>query len=472
MRPATYIWALVLAVTTLLAPVHADLSFLDLDKPDTVDKALALIAEGLLDYYQGFTYGGTIGMFVPPYYWWHAGAAWNAMIEYWHITGNSTFNNITFEAMKAQRGDKYNLMVRNYSSSEGNDDQGVWAMTMMTAAERNFTNPDDDYGWLYVAQGAFNSMADRWDTQVCDGGLHWQIFQWNSGYDYKNAIANGALFNLASRLYRYTGNTTYLEWAEKIWTWSEKVKIIDGGHVYDGIHLPNCSDRSPYLWTYNSGIYMSGAASIYNATMLRNGTNATLEASVWMNRTYQLWNADIMKGIFFGGNQSNIMVEIACQQVTITCNQDQRTFKGIYSSLLGQTAQMMPSLAGSILSYLRPSAYAAARTCSGGFDGHTCSINWLTGEYNVSYIGLGEQLSALEVILNTQILNSTGPLTDITGGTSKGNGSAGTQGDNPFGTSQDDASPLDIHGGDRAGAGIITAAVGIMLILVFWFLIV
>ncbi|KAG5362815.1 Mannan endo-1,6-alpha-mannosidase DCW1 [Yarrowia sp. B02] len=460
--------ALLSALVFLLGTVRADLSFMDLDKPDTVHEALSLVAGGLMDYYDGTRPGGTVGMFVAPYYWWHAGAAWNAFIDYWHITGNDTYNNLTWAAMKHQRGEKYDLMVSNFSSSEGNDDQGVWAMTMMTAAEKNFPEPGDEYGWLYVAQGAFNTMAARWDTQSCYGGLHWQIFQWNSGYDYKNAIANGALFNLGARLYRYTGNITYLEWAERIWDWSTQIQIVDNGRVYDGIHLPNCSDRSPYLWTYNAGIYLSGAAALYNATVLRNNTDP--RHGLWFDRANTLWNATKGPNLFFGGPDKNIMVEIACQQKTITCNSDQRTFKGIFSSLLGQTAQMVPTLASDIMWYLRASAMAAARTCSGGRDGHTCSLNWLTGQYSNDYIGLGEQLSAMEVIQNTQVLLSSGPLTDITGGTSKGNGSAGAMGFHPFGA--DEAHPLNIGGGDRAGAAIITVIVGIMMIAAGWWLLV
>ncbi|ODQ76852.1 hypothetical protein LIPSTDRAFT_102095 [Lipomyces starkeyi NRRL Y-11557] len=37
-------------------------------------------------------------------------------------------------------------------------------------------------------------MAGRWDTSTCNGGLRWQIFESNSGYDYKNTISNAGLF--------------------------------------------------------------------------------------------------------------------------------------------------------------------------------------------------------------------------------------------------------------------------------------
>lgn len=463
----------------LFGSVSADLGPLDLKDTATVDHALSLVVDGMLNYYAGYKYGGTIGMFVEPYYWWHAGAAWNAMVEYWHITGNDTFHDVTYEAMLHQRGERHDLMVFNFSSSEGNDDQGVWGMTMMTAAERNFTAPEDEFGWLYVAQGAFNTMAARWDD-ICGGGLHWQIYQWNSGYSYKNAIANGALFNIGARLYRFTGNESYLEWCDRIWDWAVAVDLVtDDFEVYDGIqtgsgNVPNCTNRTPFIWTYNSGIFMQGAAALYNGTVLRNGS--TTVANKWLNRTQGIWDRATSPLHFFGGIDTtggaadHIMVEISCQQKTITCDADQRTFKGIYSSLLGQTIQLVPEMAASILSYLEPSAYAAARTCTGGFDGHTCSLNWLTGVYDDAYIGLGEQLGVMGAILNTQIQRSAGPFADITGGESKGNGSAGTDISNPFANTI--AAPLQIGPGDKAGAGIITAVVCIALIASGWWLLV
>lgn len=49
----------------------------DLNDTSSVDLATSLVADGLLNYYAGQHKGGTIGMFLPPAYWWEAGAAWN-----------------------------------------------------------------------------------------------------------------------------------------------------------------------------------------------------------------------------------------------------------------------------------------------------------------------------------------------------------------------------------------------------------
>ena len=75
------------------------------------------------------------------------------------------------------------------SASLGNDDQGFWGMSAMTAAENNFPDPPStEPQWLALAQAVFNTMAspDRHDDS-CGGGLRWQIPFSNIGYNYKNS---------------------------------------------------------------------------------------------------------------------------------------------------------------------------------------------------------------------------------------------------------------------------------------------
>ena len=96
----------------------------------------------------------------------------------------------------------------------------------MTAAERGFPDPPSSSGvksWLQLAQSVFDSQVLRWDTKTCGGGLRWQIFAFNDGYDYKNTLTNGNFMQLGARLARYTGNQTYSEWASKVSDWTFKV---------------------------------------------------------------------------------------------------------------------------------------------------------------------------------------------------------------------------------------------------------
>lgn len=136
----------------------------------------------------------------------------------------------------------------------------------MAAAEKNYPNPPADQPqWLALAQGVFNSQARRWDSKTCNGGLRWQIFTFNSGFNYKNSISNGCFFQLAARLARYTGNNTYAQWAETAYDWTVQSGLMSSRYeIFDGISTSNCTDMDIIQWTYNAGTYIAGAAFLYN----------------------------------------------------------------------------------------------------------------------------------------------------------------------------------------------------------------
>lgn len=175
--------------------------------------------------------------------------------------------------MQHQIGDFNAFEPQNQSKSLGNDDQAFWGMAAMSAAENKM--PDlptegDMAGpsWLALAQAVFNRQAARWNkTGTCGGGLNWQIFEFNQGYTYRNTISNGCFFNIAARLFKYTANDTYSEWAIKTWDWEAAVNLFDSDlHFYDGSdEKNNCTDINKIQWTYNLGVHLSGAAAMWNA---------------------------------------------------------------------------------------------------------------------------------------------------------------------------------------------------------------
>lgn len=147
------------------------------------------------------------------------------------------------------------------------------------------------------------------------------------------------------------------------------------------------------------------------------------------------------------------MYEVACETHG-TCNVDQKSFKAYLSRWMAATTKLAPWTSDYIMARLRASAAAAARQCNGGTDGVTCGNKWTVPTWDGSY-GVGEQMSALEVIQSNLITTVGGPVTNATGGTSKGDPSAGTGGD---------VSPVALHTGqiktgDRVGAGLLTALV-------------
>lgn len=245
---------------------------------DAIRQTAATLAWDMMQYYNGNETGQTPGILpgpppAGPHYWWEAGAMWTTLIQYWSWTGDDSYNDVIMQAMQHQVGENEDYMPRNVTASLGNDDQGFWGMAAMVAAEMKFPNPPADKPqWLELAQAVFNTQASpaRHD-EYCNGGLRWQIPFSNNGYNYKNSIANGCFFNIGARLYRYTKNETYRDWAVKTWDWMEGVGYIDQETwaIYDGGHIEeNCTDINPLQFSYNNGIFAHGAAFMYNAVSL------------------------------------------------------------------------------------------------------------------------------------------------------------------------------------------------------------
>jgi len=241
---------------------------------ESIKENAKLIAAKLLTYYKGDQPGQIPGILPGPppggdYYWWEGGAMWGTLIDYWHYTNDSTYNAEIERSMVFQANSPDNdYQPPNHTASLGNDDQGFWGMSAMLAAENRFQNPPPGQPqWLALAQAVFNTQAARWDTQFCAGGLRWQVPPTNKGYNYKNSIANGILFNLGARLARYTNNDTYAQWSYKIWDWMTAVGYIDlhDYSVYDGGHIEhNCTDVMKAQFSYNAAVWIQGLGFLYN----------------------------------------------------------------------------------------------------------------------------------------------------------------------------------------------------------------
>ncbi|KAK7924420.1 glycoside hydrolase family 76 protein [Apiospora marii] len=435
------------SATALLGSVTSALD-VDWGSDDSVKSAASQVAYGMVKYYSGNNTGDVAGNLPDPYYWWEAGAMFGALIDYWVYTGDDTYNKITYQAMLHQAGDDHDYMPENQTRSLGNDDQGFWAMAAMTAAEANFENPPDgEPGWLALTQAVFNEYVSRWDTKDCGGGLRWQIWTFNNGYNYKNSISNGCFFNIAARLYRFTGDQKYADWAEKIFKWEQDVKFIDSDYtVRDGAGYgdgENCKEVNGALFSYNAGIFLVGAAHMYNIT----------EDGAWKDRATGL--AKFTAKTFF---KDGVMYEIACEPQG-TCNTDQQAFKGHLSRWMATTAQLVPETHDTLAPLLTSSAKAAVQQCAGtssdfkGPAGQACGFSWLKGPTYDGNAGVGEQMNALSVIYSTLVDKAPAPFTSKTGGSSKGDPDAGSKDSGKI------ARPRDMTAGDRAGAGILTTLI-------------
>ncbi|KAK4959074.1 hydrolase 76 protein [Elasticomyces elasticus] len=399
-----------LLATIALSAHHAWALEIDLSNVTSINAAAKTAVEHVLAIYGVGNQSVSIpGIFPDPYYWWEGGLAWDSMVRYWALTGDDTYNDLVHEALLWQTGDDFDYMPPNQTKTLGNDDQSTWALAAMTAAEYGFPSPPD-VTWVQLAQNVFNTQIARWHAETCGGGLRWQIFTFNTGYNYKNSISNGNLVQLAARLALYTGNTTYSDWAQKAVEWSQDIGLIsEQGQVFDGSSTNiNCSTLNHVQWTSAAGTVLTGA--VYAANLDR-----LTSADTW---------ASLVRTLVAGSDvftSNDILYEVACEP-SHNCNVDQLAFKAILVRALANTRDLtfdhqttashnesIPistngsavtsgSLHDSINAILRTSARAAAASCSGGADGTTCGSVWTNATWDGSY-GLGQELSALEVFL-------------------------------------------------------------------------
>lgn len=75
------------------------------DDLSSMREAAALAAHGVQALYRGNQSGEVVGKWpFPPYYWWESGGAWGGMLQYWHATGDSSYNQVLMEALTSQLG--------------------------------------------------------------------------------------------------------------------------------------------------------------------------------------------------------------------------------------------------------------------------------------------------------------------------------------------------------------------------------
>lgn len=426
-----------------------------LDDPQSIKDAAKIIVAGLRKHYTGDKPGDVPGNLPDPYYWWEAGAMFGSFVEYWYYTGDDQYNDMTTQAFMHQIGDYNAFMPPNQTKTLGNDDQAFWGMSAMQAAEVKFPDPPADKpSWLSLAQAVFNTQDPRWDDSTCGGGLRWQIFPFNNGYNYKNTISNGCFFNIAARLGKYTGNQTYIKAAERTWDWVQNVGLMSKDyHFYDGTDdTINCTQVNHIQWTYNAGVFMLGAAAMWNVT----------ESELWRTRLTGIINAT---DVFYHKDAPNVMFEVACE-TNDKCDIDQKSFKAYLTRWMASTVKVAPWTYDLIMPRLRASAVAAAAQCNGGDDGKTCGLKWTTGGVWDGKSGVGEQMSALDAVQSMLLERVDGPVTEKTGGISKSDPSAGSD--------SSDVPPTSFNSittGDKAGAGFLTTLVLVAIVGGAWWMI-
>ncbi|KAF2726557.1 glycoside hydrolase family 76 protein [Polyplosphaeria fusca] len=425
---------------------------LDVKSTDSIKDATKAMVNAIIGGYNGQEAGFPAGLFGDSYYFWEAGAVWTAMIEYSHLTGDTQYDKLIAQAMNHQVGEYNAYMPANQTKNLANDDQSTWGLAAMTAAETGFKEKADDGEWIDRAKAVFDTQAQRWDDKTCDGGLRWQIFTFNNGYNYKNAISNGQFFLLAARLAKATGNDTFTEWAEKTYKWTQDVGFLtEDFAVYDGADSEmDCESVNHIQWSLSHAVFTEGAAVMYNLT----------NDDSWKDAVAGF----VSHSSIFQDEDSSILFEVACE-TNGKCNTDQKAFKGLAARHYARAAVSAPEAAGNLSKVLEASAKAAAGACSGNGDDFGCSLQWnKDGEAEKTRDGgLSETLSALEAV---QVLLFTEE-----GSTGNGNGNgtlpSAAQSGNAGPSPTNSGGPTEATGSASQVANSWSLSMGIALLALF-----
>ncbi|KAJ4245076.1 hypothetical protein NW762_014287 [Fusarium torreyae] len=327
---------------------------LKLGNHDDIVKRSETIASTLINFYHGNESGHIPGLLPDEagYYWYQSGAFMSSYIDYWQLTGDDTYNDLVSKGIEWQVGPNDDFMPTNQTKNLGNDDQSIWALGALTAAEYGFPAPSEkQFKWIDLATAVWEDQRRRWDIEVkgkvCDGGLRWQIMTFNNGYNYKQTFANALFFNLGARLARFTGNETYADYAGKTWDWLEVSGLINNETwaVYDGSQSDtDCSKINHIQFSAPSASLAMGAAFMYNYTE---------GSKEWKERTENLTASTL--NFFFPKKEG--FKEIACADGG-KCSKDLVTYKAFAHRWLAVTTQVASFTADSILPAIRRSAEA------------------------------------------------------------------------------------------------------------------
>ena len=155
----------------------------------------------------------------------------------------------------------------------------------------------------------------------------------------------------------------------------------------------------------------------------------------------------------FAKDSASVLEETSCAAQN-SCNSDVQPFKAILARALANAEALTPSLnytskaSGTLTSVIDKSAEGAAAQCSGGKNGTTCGSDWSTSKWDGTQ-GLGQDLSALEMILAAMPGTPSAVHTENGTSTTAHNGGSATS---------SGATPSNTNGARRQGASLAVLA--------------
>lgn len=230
-------------------------------------------------------------------------------------TGSDDYENIADTSYIGQAALEPNTDWTKFLGGSNDDAQWI-ILALWKIADYKSARGQDSSAYMSSAAKIYDMIAREWDD-TCGGGV-W----WSTDHTYKNAITNELFLLTSAAGYLRTKNETYLENANKEWSW-----LIDSGMrgpsglFNDGLDLKTCQNNGQTTWTYNQAVVASGLAALYAAT-----GNASLldQAEVSLDATIK----------FHGSLTGSGILKESCDLAVSndeTCDHDQQIFKGIWT---------------------------------------------------------------------------------------------------------------------------------------------
>lgn len=114
---------------------------------------------------------------------------------------------------------------------------------------------------LYIvrARETFGFIISGWD-ETLGGGVYWL----EGHRDQKPACSNGMATLAALKLYRATGEATYLDWGKRFYAWTRFRLRNPQGIYYNDVKMDGRPNKTYY--TYNTGSMLEASVLLYDMT--------------------------------------------------------------------------------------------------------------------------------------------------------------------------------------------------------------
>ncbi|KIJ67713.1 glycoside hydrolase family 76 protein [Hydnomerulius pinastri MD-312] len=205
----------------------------------------------------------------------------------------------------------------------GSNDDAQWLiLALWKIADYKAARGQDNSAYMSSAGKIYDIIAGQWDD-TCGGGDQLSIVWWSTAHTYKNAITNELFLLTSADGYLRTKNQTYLDNANKEWSWLSKSGMRGSNGLFnDGLDLNTCQNNGQVCRGHPEfclAVVASGLAALYATT----GDSSLLDqAEVSLDATISSSLTD-----------NNILRE-SCDDAAsggATCNHDQQIFKGIWT---------------------------------------------------------------------------------------------------------------------------------------------